>query len=106
MISPALVREVLLNILMSVNGANKQRCSRLEYKFFVWAGQQEGYKHTPNAYNLAMKIFAESEELKAMWRLVDEMTQSGLPVTPRTFNILICTCGEVHKVAGLQLSTI
>ncbi|KAH0470899.1 hypothetical protein IEQ34_000622 [Dendrobium chrysotoxum] len=94
MISPALVREVLLHILMSVNGANKQRCSRLGYKFFVWAGQQEGYKHTPNAYNLAMKIFAESEELKAMWRLVDEMTQSGLPVTPRTFNILICTCGE------------
>lgn len=93
-ISPALVRKVLLHILMSINGANKQRCSRLCYKFFVWAGQQQGYKHTPNAYNLAMKIFAESEELKAMWRLVDEMTQNGLPVTPRTFNILICTFGE------------
>ncbi|XP_020598457.1 pentatricopeptide repeat-containing protein At1g55630-like [Phalaenopsis equestris] len=93
-ISPALVRELLLHILRSVNGANKQRFSRLGYKFFVWAGQQQGYKHTPNAYNLAMKIFAESEELKAMWRLVDEMTQNGLPITPRTFNILISASGE------------
>lgn len=93
-VSPGLVREVLLQILMSMNSANMKRCAKLGYKFFMWAGQQQGYKHTPNAYNLTMKILAESEELKAMWRLVDEMTQNGLPVTPRTFNILISTCGE------------
>ncbi|RVW27671.1 Pentatricopeptide repeat-containing protein [Vitis vinifera] len=43
---------------------------------------------------LAGKIFAESDEFKAMWRLVDEMIEQGFPVTARTFQILICTCGE------------
>ncbi|PKA54861.1 Pentatricopeptide repeat-containing protein [Apostasia shenzhenica] len=100
-VSPALVREVLLQILTSINGANKQRFARLAYKFFAWAGHQQDYKHTANGYNLTMKIFAESEELKAMWRLLDEMNQNGLPVTPRTFNILICTCEEAGMARKL-----
>lgn len=100
-ISHALVREVLLRILMSINGANRSRYAKLAYKFFVWSGEQEGYKHTANTYNLTIKIFAESAELKAMWRLVDEMTKNGLPITARTFNILICSCGEAGMVRKL-----
>nr|UPT49153.1 pentatricopeptide repeat protein AaPPR698 [Agave angustifolia] len=100
-VSSALVREVLLQILISINDANKFRCAKLAYKFFVWSGQQNGYKHTSNAYNLTIKIFAETEELKAMWRLVDEMTENGLPITAYTFNILICTCGEAGMTRKL-----
>ncbi|EYU25095.1 hypothetical protein ABFS82_06G033600 [Erythranthe guttata] len=92
-ISGLLVREVLFGILKTVNYANKNRCAKLGYKFFVWSGEQENYKHTTNAYHMMMKIFAESEEFKAMWRLVDEMTEKGYPITARTFNMLICTCG-------------
>ncbi|KAJ6797227.1 pentatricopeptide repeat-containing protein-like [Iris pallida] len=92
--SSALVREVLLLILVSIDRVNKSRCAKLTYRFFTWSGQQKDYRHTPNAYNIAMKIFAETEELKAMWRLVDEMTERGLPITACTFNILICTCGQ------------
>ncbi|KAF5480403.1 hypothetical protein F2P56_001156 [Juglans regia] len=92
-LSGLLVREVLLGILRNVNHSNKLRCAKLGYKFFVWSDQQENYRHTLNSYHLIMKIFADCEEFKAMWRLVDEMTENGFPTTARTFNILICTCG-------------
>ncbi|XAR63264.1 hypothetical protein NMG60_11023145 [Bertholletia excelsa] len=97
-VSGRLVREVLLGILKTINYANKSRCARLSYKFFSWSDKVENYRHTTNSYHLVMKIFAEAEEFKAMWRLVDEMIEKGFPTTARTFNILICTCGE----AGLE----
>ncbi|KAM0006574.1 putative tetratricopeptide-like helical domain superfamily [Helianthus debilis subsp. tardiflorus] len=93
-VSGLLVREVLIGILKNMNHVNRERCAKLGYKFFVWSGQKENYNHTVNTYHLMMQIFAEAEEYKAMWRLVDEMTEKGYPVTSRTFNILICTCGE------------
>lgn len=93
-VSGLFVRVVLIGILKNVNNANKERCAKLGYKFFVWSGEKETYNHTVNTYHLIMQIFAEAEEYKAMWRLVDEMTEKGYPVTSRTFNILICTCGE------------
>ncbi|KAJ4837253.1 hypothetical protein Tsubulata_012278 [Turnera subulata] len=93
-LSGLLVREVLTDILRKVDHENKTRCSKLGYKFFVWSAQQQNFRHTANAYHLIMKIFAECEEFKAMWRLVDEMIENGFPTTARTFNILICTCGE------------
>ncbi|KAA8539913.1 hypothetical protein F0562_026605 [Nyssa sinensis] len=91
-VSGFLVREVLLGILKTINYANKNQCAKLWYKFFVWSGQH--YRQTVNSYHLIMKLFADSEEFKAMWRLVDEMIEKGYPTTARTFNILICTCGE------------
>ncbi|KAI6696307.1 hypothetical protein NL676_016426 [Syzygium grande] len=94
-VSGLLVREVLLGILSSTEFANKSRCVKIGYKFFVWSGMQENYRHTTDAYHLMMKIFAECDEFKAMWRLVDEMIEKGFPTTARTFHILICTCGEV-----------
>ncbi|CAN0902754.1 Pentatricopeptide repeat-containing protein At1g55630 [Linum grandiflorum] len=92
-VSWLLVREVLVGILRSVN-ENKARWAKLGYKFFVWSGQQENYRHSPSSYNLIIKIFADCDELMAMWRLVEEMTGNGFPTTARTFNILISTCSE------------
>ncbi|MQL97966.1 hypothetical protein Taro_030672 [Colocasia esculenta] len=99
--STELVREVLLRILIFIDDSNKVRCAKLALKFFVWAGQQKDYKHTPNAYNLTLKIFSKCEELKAMWRLVDEMTQNGLPTTALTFHILISACGQAGMARKL-----
>lgn len=93
-VSGLLVREVLLGILRSADHSSKGRCAKLGYKFFIWSGSQENYKHTANSYHLMMKILADCDEFKAMWRLVDEMIEKGFPTTARTFNILICTCGE------------
>lgn len=88
------VREVLLGILKLKECMNKTRRAKLGYKFFVWSGSQGSYKHTANGYHMMMKIFAECEELKAMWRMVDEMTEKGISISALTFNIVICTCGE------------
>ncbi|KAL1808722.1 hypothetical protein ACET3Z_025712 [Daucus carota] len=93
-ISEVLVREVLFMILTDINNANKSRNARLGYTFFIWSSQQGNYSHTVYAYHLMMRIFAESNELKAMWRLVDEMIERGCPTTARTFNIVICTCSR------------
>ncbi|XP_078161713.1 uncharacterized protein LOC144557040 [Carex rostrata] len=93
-VSNALVREVLFRILISINYSNKPRCAKMAYKFFAWSDDQSNYSHNTTIYNLTMKIFAQSEELKAMWRLLEEMLKKGLPVTARTFNILISTCLE------------
>ncbi|XP_065869782.1 pentatricopeptide repeat-containing protein At1g55630-like [Euphorbia lathyris] len=93
-VSGLLVREVLVRILRNINYENRTKCAKLAYRFFVWSSLQENYRHTANAYHLIMKIFAEAEEYKAMWRLLDEMVEKGYPTTARTFNILICTCGE------------
>ncbi|KAH6835762.1 Pentatricopeptide repeat superfamily protein [Perilla frutescens var. hirtella] len=92
-VSGLLVREVLSGILKTINYANKNRCAKLGYKFFVWSGEQENYRHTTDIYNLMMVIFSECEEFKAMWRLLDEMIEKGYPTTARTFNLLIRTCG-------------
>ncbi|XVF50817.1 hypothetical protein PTKIN_Ptkin04bG0134000 [Pterospermum kingtungense] len=101
-VSGFLVREVLKGILKNINYVNKTRFAKLGYKFFVWSGQLGTYRHTPNSYHLIMKIFAECEEYRAMWRLVDEMVENGFPTTARTFNILICTCAE----AGLARNVV
>ncbi|XP_022141309.1 pentatricopeptide repeat-containing protein At1g55630-like [Momordica charantia] len=93
-VSGFLVREVLMRILRSINFVDKTQCAKLGYKFFVWSGKVENYRHTASSYHIIMKIFAQCEEFKAMWRLVDEMTEKGYPVTARTFIILICTCGD------------
>ncbi|XP_075493583.1 pentatricopeptide repeat-containing protein At3g60050-like isoform X2 [Primulina tabacum] len=93
-VSGPLVRDVLFGILKTINHENKNRCAKLGYIFFLWSGEQENYMHAGSAYHMMMEIFAESEELKAMWRLMDEMIEKGYPTTARTFNLLICTCGR------------
>ncbi|XP_073286146.1 pentatricopeptide repeat-containing protein At1g55630-like [Primulina huaijiensis] len=94
-LSGLLVREVFFGILKTKNYANRNRCAKLGYKFFVLSNEQDNYRHTVNDYHIMMQIFSESEEFKAMWRMVDEMIEQGYPTTARTFNILICACGEV-----------
>ncbi|RCV42215.1 hypothetical protein SETIT_9G198700v2 [Setaria italica] len=94
-VSNALVRKVLFRIVVSVDSVNRERYPKLAYKFFVWAGQQEGYRHDTSMYNLVMKVFSECGEVKAMWRLFEEMAEKGLPVSARTFHLLICTSGKV-----------
>nr|TKS04445.1 hypothetical protein D5086_0000141700 [Populus alba] len=68
----------------------------------MWSDQQGNYKRTGNTYHLLMKIFAQCEEFRAMWRLADEMIEEGFHTTAHTFNILICSCGE----AGLAMNVL
>jgi pentatricopeptide repeat protein len=94
-VSNDLVREVLFRIIVSVDNVNRERFPKLAYKFFVWAGLQEGYQNNTSMYNLVMKVFAECGEVKAMWRLFEEMAEKGQPVSARTFHLLICSSGQI-----------
>ena len=94
-VSNVLIREVLFRFVVSVDSVNRERYPKLAYKFLLWAGQQEGYRHDMSMYNLVMKVFAECGEVKAMWRLLEEMAEKGLPVSARTFHLLICASGKV-----------
>ncbi|KAG2557019.1 hypothetical protein PVAP13_8NG185103 [Panicum virgatum] len=76
-VSNVLIREVLFRFVVSVDSVNRERYPKLAYKFFVWAGQQDGYQHDTSMYNLVMKVFAECGEVKAMWRLLEEMAEKG-----------------------------
>ncbi|XP_031501621.1 pentatricopeptide repeat-containing protein At3g60050-like [Nymphaea colorata] len=100
-VSGRLVREVLIRISSSINGANKSRCAKLAYKFFVWCDLKDEFRHSSTTYNMVMKIFADCDELKAMWKLVDQMTENGVATTARTFNILVCACGEAGMARKL-----
>lgn len=77
-VSIELVREVLFRIVVSVDSVNRERYPKLAYKFFIWAGQQEGYQHSTSMYNLVMKVFTECGEVMAMWRLFEEMVDKRL----------------------------
>lgn len=96
-VSGVLVREVLLGILKNINYANKIRAAKLGYKFFVWSAQEGNYIHTVSSYHWIMKIFSECGQFMAMWRLFEEMTEKGFPVTARTFNILLCNEAGLAK---------
>ncbi|KAK1308535.1 Pentatricopeptide repeat-containing protein [Acorus calamus] len=93
-VTAALVREVLQRILRSSPALNKPRLAKLAYKFFSWCASNSGYTHTSDAYNLLIKIFAESDEFSAMCRLADEMAENGLSTTAYTFILLVCSCGS------------
>lgn len=93
-VSGRLVRDVLIRVSGSISGTNKSRCAKLAYKFFVWCSLKDAFRHSSTTYNMVMKIFADCDELKAMWKLVDEMTGNGVATTARTLNVLVSACGE------------
>lgn len=101
-VSHRLVKEVLFEILKNVNDATKERCSSLARKFFVWSSaaaarvenRGEDYVHSTKSYHLMLKILSECEEGQKVKRLIDEMIEKEVVITPQTINILICTCGD------------
>ncbi|XP_078427487.1 uncharacterized protein LOC144699999 [Wolffia australiana] len=92
-VSPDLVRAVLLLLIRHVTDSNKPRCAKLGLKFFMWAGDRPTYRHTSAAFNLTLKLFSKCDETKAMWRLLDEMLETGLPTTALTFRTLVAASG-------------
>ncbi|XP_060675653.1 pentatricopeptide repeat-containing protein At3g60050 [Ziziphus jujuba] len=98
-VSGLLVREVLFGILKNNtdNYAAKMLWADLGYKFFLWSGKQENYKHTVDSYHIMLKIFSECEDIEAMCKLVDEMIEKEMTITARTLNILIWTSVEYGK---------
>ncbi|CAI0403364.1 unnamed protein product [Linum tenue] len=73
--------------------SQRQR-GRFEAERVIEVLRQDGPGVDTKAALTELHIFADCDEFMAMWRVVEEMTESGFPTTARTFNILICTCAE------------
>ncbi|KAL9319325.1 hypothetical protein ACSQ67_015842 [Phaseolus vulgaris] len=83
--TPELVMEILQNCNM--NGSSV-------LKFFSWVGNQSGYRHTLESYNMAMKIAGCGKDFKHMRSLFFEMRRNSYPITPETWTIMIMLYGR------------
>ncbi|KAK1409872.1 hypothetical protein QVD17_36401 [Tagetes erecta] len=64
-------------------------------QFFAWVGKKDGYRHTAETYNMAMKIAGKGKDFKHMRSLFNEMIRKDLLVSSDTLNIMILQYGRI-----------
>ncbi|XP_077225881.1 pentatricopeptide repeat (PPR) superfamily protein [Tasmannia lanceolata] len=84
-LKPELVVEILHNC---------QRDGNTALRFFSWVGQQPGYSHTTETYNMAIKISGSAKDFKHMRNLYQEMRRKQCPLTANTWTIMITQYGR------------
>ncbi|OWM82603.1 putative pentatricopeptide repeat-containing protein At5g06400, mitochondrial [Punica granatum] len=62
--------------------------------FFNWVGKQEGYSHTTETYNMAIKIAGCGKSFRHMRSLFYEMKRNRILITPHTWTIMIMVYGR------------
>ncbi|ERM93603.1 pentatricopeptide repeat-containing protein At5g47360 [Amborella trichopoda] len=69
----------------------------LGLRFFVWAGQQKGYRHPPSIYKNACKLLAIAEKPEILAKTLDDYKkEEGVLVTARSFWVLLALCKEAE----------
>ncbi|KAJ0657363.1 putative tetratricopeptide-like helical domain superfamily, pentacotripeptide-repeat region of PRORP [Helianthus annuus] len=63
--------------------------------FFSWVGKIDGYRHTVETYNMAMKIAGKGKDFKHMRSLFNEMVRKDLSVSSDTLTIMILQYGRI-----------
>ncbi|WOH05011.1 hypothetical protein DCAR_0624423 [Daucus carota subsp. sativus] len=58
------------------------------FRFFCWAGNQEGYVHDSRTYNMMMRILGKTRQFETMVSLLEEMGEKGV-LNMETFQIAI-----------------
>ncbi|KAL8193285.1 hypothetical protein R6Q57_026866 [Mikania cordata] len=64
-------------------------------QFFSWVGKKDGYRHTAETYNMAMKIAGKGKDFKHMRSLFNEMIRKDLLVSSDTLTIMILQYGRI-----------
>ncbi|KVI09427.1 putative pentatricopeptide repeat-containing protein At5g06400, mitochondrial [Cynara cardunculus var. scolymus] len=85
-ITPELVVEILRNCSPHGGAA---------LQFFSWVGKKDGYSHTAETYNMAIKISGQGKDFKLMRSLFYEMRRKGLLVSSDTWTIMILQYGRI-----------
>nr|XP_043634601.1 putative pentatricopeptide repeat-containing protein At5g06400, mitochondrial [Erigeron canadensis] len=85
-ITPELVVEVLRKCSL-------QGCAASQ--FFSWAGKKNGYSHTAETYNMAMKVAGQGKDFKHMRNLFNEMRRKSLLISSDTWTIMILQYGRI-----------
>eukprot|EP01018_Ginkgo_biloba_P011387 Gb_11871 [translate_table: standard] len=69
------------------------------FRFFLWAGEQTGYKHSMVAYNAIIKILGKMRQFETVWKLLQEMREEDSSlITTETFIILMRRFAAAHMV--------
>ncbi|KAI6696552.1 hypothetical protein NL676_016671 [Syzygium grande] len=63
-------------------------------RFFDWVGKRDGYGHSSETYNMAMKIAGGAKDFERMRSLFYEMRRKGCSITPHTWTIMIMQYGR------------
>ncbi|KAL1812218.1 hypothetical protein ACET3Z_022283 [Daucus carota] len=66
------------------------------FRFFCWAGNQEGYVHDSRTYNVMMRILGKARQFETMVTLLEEMGQKGV-LNIETFQIAIQSFGASQE---------
>ncbi|KAA8516832.1 hypothetical protein F0562_017350 [Nyssa sinensis] len=83
--TPELVVEILRNCSLHGHSA---------LHFFSWVGQQAGYSHSTETYNMAIKISGHAKDFKHMRSLFFEMRRRRCLITSDTWTIVIMQYGR------------
>ncbi|XP_076895269.1 putative pentatricopeptide repeat-containing protein At5g06400, mitochondrial [Bidens hawaiensis] len=85
-ITPDLVVEVLRKCSLHGGAA---------LQFFTCVGKKDGYRHTAETYNMAMKIAGKGKDFKHMRSLFNEIVRKDLSVSSDTLTIMILQYGRI-----------
>uniref|UniRef100_A0A803NGR3 Pentatricopeptide repeat-containing protein n=1 Tax=Cannabis sativa TaxID=3483 RepID=A0A803NGR3_CANSA len=66
-------------------------------RFFIWAGLQSDYRHTPYMYNKACKLFSISQNPKLLFDVIEAYRAERCSVTVKTFKVVL----NLYKQAKL-----
>ncbi|XP_062099408.1 pentatricopeptide repeat-containing protein At5g47360 [Humulus lupulus] len=71
--------------------------SQMGLRFFIWAGLQSDYKHTPYMYNKACKLFSIIQNPKLLFDVIEAYRTERCSVTVKTFKVVL----NLYKQAKL-----
>lgn len=86
--SPEIVEDVLKRF---------ENAGMVSYCFFEWAGKQQYYTHSVEAYHTMVGSLAKIRQFEIMWDLVSTMRNKGM-LNVETFCIIMRKYARMHKV--------
>jgi pentatricopeptide repeat protein len=86
--SPKLVEEVLMRF---------ENAGMQAYRFFEWAGKQQDYAHSVEAYHIIIDSLGKIQQYGLMWTVVNLMKIKGV-LTKETFAIIMRRYARAKKI--------
>eukprot|EP01018_Ginkgo_biloba_P018601 Gb_04677 [translate_table: standard] len=70
----------------------------LGLRFFIWAGQQPGYRHNLMIYRTVCEVLGIMQQPKMLSQVLKDLRKEGCVVSVKTFKVLLYLCKEANLV--------